>query len=87
MDVVSIDKSGRIALPLDIRKRVGITRDSKLLIVDIAEDKILIKKLNRDEIAKRLKEELEDIDIDRIVGKVKAEINDEIKKEYADIFP
>jgi bifunctional DNA-binding transcriptional regulator/antitoxin component of YhaV-PrlF toxin-antitoxin module len=86
MDVVSIDKSGRIVLPLDIRKRVGITRDSKLLIVDIAEDKILIKKLNRDEIAKRLKKELKDIDIDRIVGKVKAEINDEIKKEYADIF-
>ncbi len=86
MDVVSVDKSGRLVLPQKLRKKVGITEDSKLLVVAIGGDKILLKKLDRDIIAKRLKEELRGIDIDKISREVKAEVDEEIKKEHANIF-
>jgi AbrB family looped-hinge helix DNA binding protein len=86
MDVVSVDKSGRVVLPKDIREKIGITKDSKLLVMDIGEDKILLKKLDRDAIAKRLKEELRNIDIERISKEVRDEVDGEIKKEWADVF-
>lgn len=86
LEVISIDKSGRLVLPQEIREKIGITPDSKLLVVDIGKDKILLKKLDRDLIAKRLKEELRGIDVDKISREVKAEINEEIKKEHPSVF-
>lgn len=86
MDVVSVDKSGRLVLPKEIRERVGITEDSKLLVVDLDEDRILLRKLDRDAIAERLKKELMGVDIDKISREARAEVNAEIKKEHVDIF-
>ncbi len=86
MDVVSVDKSGRLVLPREIREKIGITADSKLLVVDIGRDKILLKKLDRGVIAKRLKEELSGVDIDKIAREVKAEVDEEIRKRHPSIF-
>ncbi len=45
-------------------------------------DKILIKKLDRDEIEKRLREELKGLDIDKIASEVRTEVNEAAKKRY-----
>jgi len=81
MDIVSIDKAGRLLIPQDIRRRAKIDDKNKLLIIDVENDTIVIKKIDKDEIARRLKEELKGVDIDKIVKKVRAELNEKIKKE------
>ena len=86
MEIVHIDRSGRLVIPELIRKKLHLSKDVPLLITEIDDDKILIKKLDRDDIEKRLREELGGIDIDNVAGEVRAEVNEEAKKRYKSIL-
>jgi len=86
MEIVNIDRSGRLVIPEIIRKKLHLSKDVPLLITEIDDDKILIKKLDRDDIEKRLREELGGIDIDKVAGEVRAEVNEEAKKRYKSIL-
>ncbi len=65
MSVVSIDKAGRVIIPSDVRKKLGIKANTRLFLIDIGE-KIVMEKLERLEITRRLQEELKGVDIDTI---------------------
>ena len=52
-----------------------------LLITDIDDDKIIIKKLDRDEIEKSLRAELKGVNIDKIAREVRAEVDEAAKKK------
>ena len=86
MEIVNIDKSGRLVIPEFIRKKLHLSKEVPLLITEIDDDKILIKKLDRDDIEKRLREELGGIDIDNVAREVRAEVNEEAKKRYKSIL-
>ena len=86
MEIVNIDRSGRLVIPEFIRKKLHLSKDVPLLITEIDDDKILIKKLDRDDIEKRLREELSGIDIDKVAREVRAEVNEEAKKRYKSIL-
>lgn len=86
MEIVNIDRSGRLVIPEFIRKKLHLSKDVPLLITEIDDDKILIKKLDRDDIEKRLREELGGIDIDNVAREVRAEVNEEAKKRYKSIL-
>jgi len=85
MEIVTIDNTGRLVIPEFIRKKLHLTRNVPLLITEI-DDKILIKKLDRDEIEKRLREELKGVDIDKITSEVRTEVNEVAKKRYAAVL-
>ena len=85
MNIVSIDKAGRIVLPSDIRRKMHITPKTELLVMDF-DDKIILEKLDRVKIAERLQKELKDIKIDTVVSEVGEEMNEKIRKENKDIF-
>jgi AbrB family looped-hinge helix DNA binding protein len=86
MEIVTIDNSGRLVIPEFIRKKLHLTKDVPLLITELDDDKILIKKLDRDEIEKKLREELKGSDIDKIAREVRTEVNEAAKKKYAAIL-
>ncbi len=86
MEIINIDNSGRLVIPEFIRKKLRITKNVPLLITELDDDKILIKKLDRDEIEKRLREELKGLDIDKIAYDVRNEINEAAKKRYAAVL-
>ncbi len=86
MEIVNIDGSGRLVIPEFIRKKLHLSKEVPLLITEIDDDKILIKKLDRDDIKKRLREELGGIDIDKVASEVRAEVNEEAKKRYKSIL-
>ena len=86
MEIVTIDNAGRLVIPEFIRKKLHLTRNVPLLITELDDDKILIKKLDRDEIEKRLREELKDVDIYKIASEVRTEVNEAAKKKYAAIL-
>lgn len=85
MEIVSIDKAGRLIIPASIRKKLNIEDGTQFLVLDI-EDKIILEKLDRNEIARRLQEELRGVDIDGIVGEVEEEIDEHIRKERKDLL-
>lgn len=86
MEIVNIDRSGRLVIPEFIRKKLHLSKEIPLLITEIDDDKILIKKLDRDDIEKRLREELGGIDIDNVAREVRAEVNEVAKKRYKSIL-
>ena len=86
MEIVNVDRSGRLVIPEFIRKKLHLSKEVPLLITEIDDDKILIKKLDRDDIKKRLREELSGIDIDKVAIEVRAEVNEEAKKRYKSIL-
>jgi len=86
MEIVTIDNSGRLVIPEFIRKKLHLTKNVPLLITALDDDKILIRKLDRDEIEKRLREELRGSDIDKVAREVRIEVNKTAKKKYAAIL-
>jgi len=86
MEIVTIDNSGRLVIPEIIRKKLHLTKNVPLLITELDDDKILIKKLDRDEIEKKLREELKGSDINKIAREVRIEVNETAKKKYAAIL-
>ncbi len=86
MEIVRIDKSGRLVIPEAIRKKLKIREQTSLLVADVKDDTIVIKKLDEDEIAKRLRDELKEVDIDAFEENVERESNKRTKKETSKIL-
>ncbi|HUV81503.1 MAG TPA: hypothetical protein VMW53_00280 [archaeon] len=86
MEIVHIDRSGRLVIPELIRKKLHLSKDVPLMITEIDDNKILIKKLEWDDIEKRPRGELGGIDIDNVAGEVRAEVNEEAKRRYKSIL-
>ncbi len=49
MEIVSIDKAGRIVIPGAFRKKMKLNESAKLLIADVKNDLLIIKKINIEE--------------------------------------
>ncbi len=86
MEIVSIDKAGRIVIPGTLRKKLKLNESSKLLIADVKDDLLIIKKINIEELAEQLEKDFKNIDIDSIVGKVRSDVKEKIRKNHPSVF-
>jgi AbrB family transcriptional regulator (stage V sporulation protein T) len=86
MEITSIDKVGRIVLPKETRKRLGIDEKTKLLIGEVKGDTIVLKKIDVEKMAKQLEVDLKDVDLTTLFRKVRDETNEKVKRAYPEIF-
>lgn len=86
MEIINIDKAGRIVIPGAIRKKLKLNEGSKLLIADVDNDILIIKKINIEELAEQLERDFNNIDIDEVVGKVQSDIKEKIKPKHPSVF-
>jgi len=86
MEIVNIDKAGRIVIPGTIRKRLKLNEGAKLLIADVKNDILIIKKINIEELTEQLEKDFKNIDIDAVVGRVRSDINKKIRKKHPSVF-
>ena len=84
--VVSSDRSGRIVIPKNVRLELGIEEDTKFILTKRGHGQLLLQKLDVEEIARRLEEELTGTDIDAVVEKVRKEIDEKIRASYPDLL-
>lgn len=80
--VTKIDRAGRVVIPKEIRERIGLDEDTTLLVSDANNEIVILKKLDVKELARRLKEELKGIDVEKIGRKVENESNERARKEH-----
>ncbi len=80
--VTKIDDVGRVVIPKDIRKKLDLKPDTTLLVADVANDIVVLKKLDVRELAKRLREELKGRDVGAIARRIEKESNEEARKEH-----
>ena len=85
-EIVTIDKAGRIIIPISIRKSLGIIQGTKFILTEGDSGRLFLQKFNIDEIASRLEKETKGKDIDAMVKKIRKEINEKLKKKYSDIL-
>ena len=86
MEIINIDKAGRIVIPSVLRKKLKLNESSKLLIADVKNDLLIIKKINIEELAEQLERDFKNIDIDAVVGKVRSDIKEKIRKKHPSVF-
>lgn len=85
-EVVEIDKAGRIVIPKRLRQELDIDERTKFIVTKRGQAQLLLQKLEVEEIARRLEEELGGKDIDAIVERVRKEIHEKIKASYPDLL-
>ncbi len=86
MEIVNIDKAGRIVIPSALRKKLNLDESSKLLIADVKDDLLIIKKINIQELAEQLEKDFKNIDIDSVVGMVRSDVKEKIRKKHPSVF-
>jgi len=84
-EIVESDKSGRIVIPKSLRDELDIREKTRFILTKRGEGLLLLQKIDVDEIARRLEEELTGRDIDVIVDAIRKEIDEKIKVRYPDL--
>jgi len=85
-EVVEMDSSGRIVIPKNVRQELKVKSGAKFILANRGEGQLLLQKLDVDEIARRLGDELAGRDIDAIVKSVRKEISRKIRDRYPDLL-
>lgn len=86
VEIVKIDKSGRVVIPRSIRRELGVEKEGQFLLSTRGKNRLLLQKLDVESLAKELEEELAGKDIDAIVRTVRKEIDEKIKARYPDLL-
>jgi len=84
-EVVEADKSGRIVIPKRMREELDIREKTRFILTKRGEGQLLLQKIDVEDIARRLEEELSGKDIDAIVEAIRKEINEKVKIRYPDL--
>jgi AbrB family looped-hinge helix DNA binding protein len=80
-EVTTIDKAGRVVIPKEIRDKMHLEENCILLLAETHGDALILKKLDIQQIAERLRAELKGKDLDEIAREVEAESNERVRKE------
>ncbi len=86
-EIVESDESGRIVIPKGLRREMGIGGKTKFIIRKGRDGQITLTKIDVEEMARRLEEELEGKDVDAIAEQVRREINEKAKRRYPSLSP
>ena len=80
-----MDKAGRILLPAPMRRRHKWRAGSKFLVLQLPDGTVALDPLNLEQMAKQLGEDLKNVDFDREVRRVKAEIEEMVEARYPEM--
>ena len=86
MEIINIDKAGRIVIPGAMRRKLKLNESSRLLIADVRNDLLIIKKMNLEDLAEQLEKDFKNINIEAVVGKVRSDIKEIIRKKHPSVF-
>ena len=87
VSLVESDGSGRIVIPKRIRDEHGITGRTQFLLSSNEKGQIILQKIDVEEMARRLQEELRDVPVEELAQSIRKEINDKIRSRRRDLPP
>jgi len=85
VEVVVIDKKGRIVIPSRIRKKLNLKNGDSLFILSIKDDIIVLKKIDVEKVLKDIAREVtaSKLDLDEMIGEVEEEANKVAKEKIS----
>jgi len=78
--VTKIDRSGRVVIPKEIRRKMGLEGDTALLVADATDEIVVLKKLDVKDLARMLRQELKGTDVETVGRRVEKESNELAKR-------
>lgn len=72
--VVSIDKSGRIVIPKGTRDAHALEPGTRFLLVEAEDGRLWLQRLDAEELARRVRDELRGVNLKPLIEKVRKEI-------------
>lgn len=87
VSLVESDGSGRIVIPKRIREEHGITGRTQFLLSSNEKGQIILQKIDIEEMALRLQEDLRDVPVEELAQSIRKEINDKIRSRRGDLPP
>ncbi len=80
--VVAIDRAGRIVIPKETRDAQGIRPGTRFLLVEGRGGVLWLQRLDPEDLARRIRDELKGVDLGPIIEKVEAEIERVATERY-----
>ena len=85
MEIVVIDKKGRIVIPSRIRKKLNLKNGDSLFILSIKDDIIVLKKIDVEKVLRDIAREVatSKLDLDEMIEEVEEEANKVAKEKIS----
>ena len=80
--VVPMDRAGRIVIPKETREAQGIAPGTKFLLIEGKDGSLWLQRLDPQELARRIHEELRGVDLAPLIAKVEAEMESIAASRY-----
>jgi len=87
VSLVESDGSGRIVIPKKIRDKFSIKGRTQFLLSSNEKGEITLQKLDVEEMASRLQEELKDVPVEALAQSIRKEINEKIRSRRGYLPP
>ncbi|MEB2793158.1 MAG: AbrB/MazE/SpoVT family DNA-binding domain-containing protein [Caldisphaeraceae archaeon] len=77
MEIVVIDKKGRIVIPSRVRKKLNLKDEDRLLVLDVKDDILVLKKIDAEKILKDIAKDIAKagLDLEELTREVEEEAN------------
>ena len=72
--VVTLDKAGRVVIPKDVRDAHGMRAGTKYLLVEGADGRLWLQRLDAAELARRIEQELRGVNLRPLVARIEKEM-------------
>jgi len=88
IDVVVVDEKGRVVIPREVRERLGLSKGSRLLLMELDRDTIVLRKLDVRRLLKVIASEVSEkgIDLEEIEREVEEEADRIAAKKIEEIL-
>lgn len=78
--MTKIDKAGRVVIPKEIRERAHLGEDAALLVAEAEGGVVILKRLDIEELANRLRRELKGVDVESVAKRVEEQSDERAKR-------
>ena len=82
MPFTKVDDKGRVVLPNDLRRRLGINHGDEFAVYELGPDAIVLKKIDLKSLLDEIIEKAKNVDLDKFEAEIEDEANKLARQKY-----
>ncbi len=82
MPVTKVDEKGRVVLPSEFRRKMGISIGDEFIVEELGPDSLILKKVNLRALMQDIIEKAKNIDMDKLEADIEEEANRLARRKY-----
>ncbi|HWQ20520.1 MAG TPA: AbrB/MazE/SpoVT family DNA-binding domain-containing protein [Methanotrichaceae archaeon] len=82
MPVTKVDEKGRVVLPGELRRKLGINAGDEFIVDEIGPDSLVLKRVNLRALIEDIIDKAKDVDMDKLEAEIEEEANQLARRRY-----